>query len=139
MFLVTNFYFRHYEFIAVYQCVADVTLMPRPDPVYTRSVNWVQKMCFVGLYLLGSDKKVSECRRMFTSQNVLKNGLHATCYITARFDVNGVCQSKIRVCLYCLLDSYLQVFHLAVYCLLRCIYSLLFSNLLVLKQILIFL
>jgi len=38
MFILTNIYFRPYEFLAVYQCFAHDVFMPRPDLVYIRAV-----------------------------------------------------------------------------------------------------
>jgi len=43
MFILTNIYFRPYEFIAVYQCVAYISFMSRPYLVYIWALNGVRK------------------------------------------------------------------------------------------------
>jgi hypothetical protein len=43
MFVSINIYFRPYEFLAVYQCVACTSFMPRPDLVYIWKLNRERK------------------------------------------------------------------------------------------------
>ena len=75
MFLVTNFYFRHYEFLC-----SSLSFFENAASI----------VCIMN-YLCGMVKIVSVSLLMFTSENVLKNDFEIIAYRSARYYVNGVC------------------------------------------------
>ena len=78
MFLVTNFYFRHYEFLC-------------------SSLSFFENaalIVYIMNYHFGMVKIVSVLLSMFTSENILKNDFEITVCHSVRYYVNGVCTRK---------------------------------------------
>ena len=72
MFLVTNFYFRPYEFLAVYQHITYSLIISLPYYISILAANKACKECPTWPCHQCSDKKVSESQRIFALIYVLK-------------------------------------------------------------------